>query len=207
MIQPESLDLIQTILADADGHPDGWLLFDFRGINPIMAAVVGPEVVGSRRSYVYFPRSGIPTALVHAIDGELWRGWPPEWRKVIWVTREELGRLLPQLVGGKRIAVEYSPHGAVPYLDYVPAGVLEFLRAAGAEPVSSGELVTRYCSIWSDADLASHRRAAAKIAEIGREAIALAGVYFPGEVGVRSEVNVHVGEDGIEVTPGGHRDE
>ncbi len=175
MIRPQSLDQLQAILAGAAGRPDGWLLFDFRGSNPIMAAVVGPEVAGSRRSYVYLPRSGRPTALVHAIDAELWRGWPGEWRKETWVTREELARLVGPLINGKRIALEYSPGGAVPYLDYVPAGVLEFLRGAGAEPMSSAELVTRFCSVWSDADLASHRRAAALIAEIGQEAIALAG--------------------------------
>lgn len=175
MIQPQLLHPLQASIAGAAGRPDGWLLFDFRGSNPIMAAVIGREVVGSRRSYVFIPRDGIPTALVHAIDGELWRSWPAEWRKEVWVTREELARLLPPLIGGKRIAVEYSPNGAVPYLDYVPAGVLEFLRGAGAEPMSSAELVTRFCSVWDEADLASHRRAARIIAEIGQEAIALAG--------------------------------
>jgi Xaa-Pro aminopeptidase len=27
------------------------------------------------------------------------------------------------------------------------------------------------------------------------------GIYLPGDVGVRSEINVHLGEDGPEVTP------
>ncbi len=71
--------------------------------------------------------------------------------------------------------MEYSPEGAVPYGDYVPAGTLEFVRAAGATPVSSAELVTRYCSVWTAAELASHRRTAAQLAAIARAALARLG--------------------------------
>jgi Xaa-Pro aminopeptidase len=72
--------------------------------------------------------------------------------------------------------MEYSAGDAVPYLDRVPAGVLELVRSAGAaEIVSSGELVTRFHAVWSDPQLASHRRAAEVIAAIARDAFALAG--------------------------------
>jgi Xaa-Pro aminopeptidase len=175
MLTPSELPRLRAVLADASEPADGWLLFDFRGINPVMAAVVGAEVVGSRRAYAWFPRDGTPTALVHAVDAELWRGWPSEWRKIVWVRREELSRELAGLVGGRTVAMEYSPHGNVPYGDYVPAGTLELVRASGATPVSSAELVTRFCSAWTPADLASHLRAAEAIADIARAAIALAG--------------------------------
>jgi Xaa-Pro aminopeptidase len=33
------------------------------------------------------------------------------------------------------------------------------------------------------------------------------GIYVPGEIGVRSEINVHFGVDGPEVTPGTPQDE
>ena len=175
MLTPTDLPALHAALAAASESLDGWLLFDFRGINPIMAAVVGPEVVGSRRAYVWIPREGTPTALVHAVDAELWRAWPAAWGKVVWVRREELMRELGALVGGRTVAMEYSPKGAVPYGDYVPAGTLELVLAAGAAPASSADLVTRYCSAWTASDLASHLRAAAAIAEIARAAIAHAG--------------------------------
>jgi len=175
MIDPDALPALHAALDASSGPVDGWLLFDFRGINPIMAAVVGKEVVGSRRAYVYFPRAGAPTALVHAVDAELWRAWPAAWRKVVWVRREELLRELKALVGGRTVAMEYSPGGAIPYGDYVPAGTLELVRAAGATPVSSAELVTRYCSAWTADDLASHLRAAEAIAEIARAAFGRVG--------------------------------
>lgn len=175
MWQPDVLPALHAALAALADPVDGWLLFDFRGVNPVMAAVVGPDVVGSRRAYVYVPRDRAPVALVHAVDAELWRAWPPAWRRVVWVRREELARELTALVGGHTVAMEYSPGGAVPYGDYVPAGTLEFVRAAGATPVSSAELVTRYCSAWTAADLGSHLRAAAHVADIARAAIVHVG--------------------------------
>jgi Xaa-Pro aminopeptidase len=167
------LPRLQQLIADA--KVDGWLLFDFRGRNPIAAAVLGDEIVGSRRVYVLIPPKGPPTALVHAVDAELWRQWPEEWPKRVWVRRESLSTELGALVRGKRLAADYSPHGAIPYLDGVPAGVAELLQALGATLVSSVDLVTRYCSVWTADDLASHRRAAEAIAAIAREALTLAG--------------------------------
>lgn len=175
MLTPSSLAALRDAFTRLAEPVDGWLLFDFRGINPIMAAVVGPEVVGSRRAFVYVPRDGEPTALVHAVDAELWLGWPAEWRKMVWVHREELARELYALVGGRTVAMEYSPRGDVPYADYVPAGMLEMVRAAGAAPVSSAELVTRCCSTWTPDDLASHLHAAEAVASIARGAFGLAG--------------------------------
>ena len=175
MLTPAQLPALHAAFAALDEPVDGWLLFDFRGINPIMAAVVGPEVVGSRRQYVLIPRARTPVALVHAVDAELWREWPTEWKRIVWVRREELAAHLQQLVNGGTMAMEHSPGGDIPYGDYVPGGTLELVRASGATVVSSAELVTRYCSAWTADDLASHQRAAAAIAAIAREAFAHAG--------------------------------
>jgi Xaa-Pro aminopeptidase len=173
MINQADLIRLQPIIAATE--VDGWLLFDFRGRNPIAAAVLGSEIVGSRRVYVLIPGTGRPIALVHAVDAELWRGWPATWPKRVWVTREELSQALEELVRGRRVAVDWSPGGAIPYLDGLPLGVAEQLRALGATLVPSAELVTRFCSVWSPADAASHRRAAEAVADIARDALALAG--------------------------------
>lgn len=175
MLQPLSLPALHAALDANAESVDGWLLFDFRGINPIFAAVAGAEVVGTRRQYLYVPRGGTPTALIHAIDAELWRGWPGEWQKIIWIHRDELSRHLGALVGRQTVAMEYSPAGNVPYGDYVPAGTLELVRSVDATVVSSADLVTRCCSAWSAHDLASHLRAAEHTARIAREAFRVAG--------------------------------
>jgi Xaa-Pro dipeptidase len=173
VIGPGELVRLQRLVAESG--LDGWLLFDFRGRNPIAAAVLGSEIVGSRRVFVLIPRAGTPIALVHAVDAELWREWPSQWTKRVWVRRETLAEELDGLVRGKRLAVDISPNGAIPYLDGVPAGVTDWIRSLGATLVPSADLVTRYCSVWTAQDVASHRRAAAAIAAIAREALTRAG--------------------------------
>ena len=64
--------------------------------------------------------------------------WPAAWPKRVWVTREQLTAELGTLVRGRRLAVDYSPNGAIPYLDGVPAGVAELLRSLGATLVLVG---------------------------------------------------------------------
>ena len=135
MFTDRDLSRLQPLIAQTE--LDGWLLFDFRGRNPVAAAVLGTEIVGTRRVFVLIPRTGKPVALVHAIDNELWRHWPTAWTKHVWVAREELTKLLHDLVGGRRLAVEYSPGGAIPYLDGVPAGVFESFKSAGAAALVS----------------------------------------------------------------------
>jgi Xaa-Pro dipeptidase len=179
VIRPAELERLQGLIAESG--TDGWLLFDFRGRNPIASAVLGSAIVGSRRVFVLIPRAGSPVALVHAVDAELWRGWPSQWTKRVWVRRETLAEELGALVRGKRLAVDISPNGAIPYLDGVPAGVADWIRSLGATLVPSADLVTRYCSIWTAEDVASHRRAAAAIAAIAREALTRAGTAAVGE--------------------------
>jgi Xaa-Pro aminopeptidase len=174
MLTPSSLPHLQRFLADAG--LDGWLLYDFQGNNPIAAGVIGLEGMVTRRVFVLVPREGMPRALGHEIEQGPWRNWPAEWPRATYSAWRELETRVRELVRGKRIAMEYSAGDAVPYLDRVPAGVLELVRAAGAaEVVSSGELVTRFYAVWNDAQLASHRRSAETIAQIARGAFVLAG--------------------------------
>jgi Xaa-Pro aminopeptidase len=174
VLTPESLPALQHALADA--QLDGWLLYDFQGNNPIAAGLMALEGFVSRRVFVFVPREGLPRALGHAIEAQPWRHWPAAWPRATYSAWRELESQIGEMVRGKRIAMEYSEGDAVPYLDRVPAGVMQMVHAAGAaEVVSSGELVTRFYAAWSDAHLASHRRSAEIIAGIARDAIALAG--------------------------------
>jgi Xaa-Pro aminopeptidase len=174
MLTPDTLPTLQRALADAG--LDGWLLYDFQGNNPIANGLLALEGMVSRRVFVFVPRDGVPRALGHAIEAGPWRRWPAAWPRTTYSAWRELEASVADMVRGKRIAMEYSAGDAVPYLDRVPAGVLEMVRAAGAtEVVSSGELVTRFYAAWSDTELASHLRSAETIAAIARDAFALAG--------------------------------
>jgi Xaa-Pro dipeptidase len=173
VLNPETLPRVQRALSDAG--VDGWLLYDFRGLNPIAAGLLRLEGMATRRAFAYIPRDGTPVAITHAIEQGPWRHWPSGWKKEIYSSWRSLEELLSREVRGKRIAMEYSPGDAVPYLDRVPAGVIEMVREAGGHVVSSGELVTRFYAAWDATHIASHVRAAEAIAGIAREALTVAG--------------------------------
>lgn len=173
MLTPSTLPAFQQAIADA--RLDGWLLYDFHGLNPVAVGLLGLEGMLTRRIFVLVPREGAPIAITHAIEQGPWRTWPPEWRKERYSSWRTLESLLASTIRGQRVAMEYSPGDAVPYLDRVPAGVLEMVRAAGAEVVPSGELVTRFYAAWDPDHAASHQRAAKAIAEIAQMALRRAG--------------------------------
>ena len=132
MIGPAELARLQPLIAAAG--VDGWLLFDFRGRNPIAAAVLGGEIVGSRRVYVLIPPAGPP----HGAGACAWTpssgaAGPPSGPSGCGSSATSSRPSSGALVRGKRLAVDYSPNGAIPYIDGVPAGVLELLRGLGAD--------------------------------------------------------------------------
>jgi len=173
VLTPDTLSAFQSALADAG--VDGWLLFDFRGVNPVAKELLRIEGMATRRQLAWIPVQGAPVAFMHAIEQGPWSHWPAVWQRELYTSWKSLESLLARYVARKRVAMEYSPGDAVPYLDRIPAGVVEMVRAAGAEVVSSGELVSRFYAVWSDHDIESHLRAAEQIATIAREALAFAG--------------------------------
>src|ERR1043165_8450063 len=154
---------------------DGWLLFDFRGLNPIASDLIGIEGHVTRRVFAWIPRSGTPVGVEHAIEPRPWQHWPREWKREVYSSWRSLEATLATLIKGKRVAMEYSAGDAVPYLDRIPAGVIEMVRAAGAEIVTSGELVSKFYAVWTAENIASHVRAAEVIAKVGREAFGMIG--------------------------------
>ena len=153
------LSAIQRALRE-DGL-DGWLLYDFHGSNPIARRVTGLGGSGkltTRRWYYLVPASGEPRALVHGIERHSLAHLPGSRR--IYAGRNELEAGLDSLVQGmRRIAMEYSPNCAIPYVSRVDAGTVERIRSLGVEVLSSGDLVQRFEAVWDDGALASHRTA------------------------------------------------
>jgi Xaa-Pro dipeptidase len=169
MLNQQSLSDVQAAIGQAG--LDGWLLYDFHGLNPVAVGLLGLTGMGTRRIFVFIPRSGTPTAITHAIEQGPWREWPSQWGKTIYSGWRELESQLATVVAGKKVAMEYSPGDAVPYLDRVPAGVLELVRSSGATVVSSADLVSRFYAVWTAENLSSHTRAAEQIAGIAHEAM------------------------------------
>src|SRR5215831_918630 len=98
---------------------DAWLIYDFHGINPVARRVIGHGGLGTRRLFVWLPAVGRPVAVVHKIELQPFEGFAGEVKP--YSTWQELHLALGELVRGRRIAVEWSPDDAVPYLDRLPA--------------------------------------------------------------------------------------
>jgi Xaa-Pro aminopeptidase len=152
---------------------DGWLLYDFHGVNPAATRVLGIKGMGTRRFFVLLPKNGKPVAIAHKIELASFDGFPGEVRS--YAAWSELHGRLRALVGGKTVAMEVSPRDDVPYLDRVPHGVVELIEASGARVISSGMLVSRFAARWSAAELTGHRKAAEAIAQIAQETLRWGG--------------------------------
>ncbi len=162
-----NLSEIQKALAQAE--LDAWLLFDFHGINPIAARVagLGEGHLITRRWFGMIPARGEPVWLHSAIEGHVFADLPG--RKIAYVGWRQLEEKVRELLRGhRRIAMEYSPGGAIPYVSRVDGGTLEMVRACapGIEVLSSADLVQYFEARWSPEALASHRRAARHLDEI-----------------------------------------
>ena len=89
-----------------------------------------------------------------------------------WQEQErELGQMLR---GARRVAMQYSPRCAVPYIAMVDAGTVELVRALGVEVASSAALVQQFEALWTPEQYASHKRAQAKVDAIRAAAFRLA---------------------------------
>jgi Xaa-Pro dipeptidase len=147
---------------------DGWLLYDFHGSNPIaarLAGLAGGAHMTTRRWYYLIPAQGRPRGLVHAIERHNLDQLPGD--KTVYAGRQQLDMGLTNLLKGvRRVAMEYSPMCAIPYLSRVDAGTAEAVRAKGVEIFSSGDLVQQFEASWTPAQLASHQVASASLYRI-----------------------------------------
>src|SRR5206468_10594228 len=88
MLTRDSVTAVQRMLAESD--LDGWLIFDFRGLNPIATGMIALEGMASRRIFVFIPREGVPVAVTHAIEQGPWRDWPSHSEKTNYSGWQEL---------------------------------------------------------------------------------------------------------------------
>jgi Xaa-Pro dipeptidase len=200
---PIDVAAIQDALA-ADGI-DGWLLYDFRGLNPIAAEITAVAHQGghlaTRRWYYLIPAVGEPRGLVHAIERGALAHLPGTTER--YAGREQLESGIQRLVSGlRRVAMEYSPKCAIPYIARVDAGTIELVRQTGVEVVSSGDLVQRFAAVWNAPAIETHRLASEKLYRIKDRAFddirrRLAGGTATTEYDIQEEMATWFREEGL----------
>lgn len=161
---------IQEALGDM-GTVDGWLFYDFRASDPLAYRVLLLDTTQqvTRRWYYWIPTSGEPVKVLHKIEPHILDELPGQVQQ--YVSWEEQRLLLASLLRGRRrIAMQYSPFNAVPYLSRVDAGTVELIRSFGLDVVSSADLVQQFEAVWTDEQLESHRYAVTMLRNIVDEA-------------------------------------
>ncbi len=165
------LEEIAEALAEAG--LDGWLFYDFRRSDPLAYRILQlPDAgISTRRWFCYVPARGAARALCSAVEAERLAalGLATTIYRSADAMRAALGELL---AGARRIAMDYSPQGAIPYVARVDAGTVEMVRALGVEVVSAADLIQRFEARLDPAQLASHRRAALVVRRVVDETFA-----------------------------------
>jgi Xaa-Pro aminopeptidase len=140
---------------------DGWLLYDFRGLNVLARRVLGipGDAMLTRRWFYFVPAQGEPRKLLHRIEPHALDGVPGAGQSYLrW---QELEAGVGALVkGARRVAMEYVPRNANPYVSRVDAGTIELVRSFGVEVAPSGDLVQLFEACWDDDQWAMHLEAA-----------------------------------------------
>jgi Xaa-Pro aminopeptidase len=152
---------------------DGWLFYDFHHRDPIASRVLGLNGagMGTRRWFYLIPSRGLPRKLVHRIEAGALDTLPGQ--KLIYASLDELNKNLPRLIGrARKVAMQYSPRNAIPYVSLVDAGTVEMVRAQGCAVVSSADLVQRFEACWSAEQFQSHQEAGKAIDRVVQEAFA-----------------------------------
>jgi Xaa-Pro dipeptidase len=149
---------------------DGWLFYDFRGRDPIAHRILGlPPAMRTRRWFYFVPAKGTPKKLVHKIEAQSLVTLPGD--TLYYAGQNELRDGVKKALGrAKKVAMQYSPKNAIPYVAMVDAGTVELVRGCGAKVVSSADLVQKYEACWSKEQLESHLAAGKAIDRIISEA-------------------------------------
>ncbi|BDC51305.1 peptidase M24 [Bryobacterales bacterium F-183] len=151
---------------------DGWLFFDHHVRDPLAYRVLGLplNMHVTRRWYYFIPAQGEPGKMVHRIEAGHLDSLPgSKFVYSSWDTqRDGLQKLLS---GSRRIAMQYSPLCAIPYVAMVDAGTIELVRVAGVEEIhSSADLIQMFEARWTAEQYEMHVQAGTLVDRIRREA-------------------------------------
>ena len=131
-----------------------------------------PPAAPTRRWYYMIPAEGQPLGLVHRIERGVLGALPGE-RIPYSRWTEQVDGLRRLTAGLRRVAMQYSPLCAIPYVALVDAGTVELVRSLGVEVATSAELIQAFEARWTPDALESHLEAGRRVDRVRAEAFAL----------------------------------
>ncbi|MDP6302044.1 MAG: M24 family metallopeptidase [SAR202 cluster bacterium] len=182
----------------------GWLLYEYRGLNPIFWDTLGPVSNVTRPCWLWIPAEGEPQLIVSFVDHG--RFAHIEVETITFVNRQQMtARLREALMDAVKVAMEYSPNAALPRVSRIDAGTKEFVTGLGVEIVSSADLLQYASQRWDEDQLKSHEIAAQKLSQIVNEAFDHIGASLASgitEYAVAEFIRGRFREEGLVVTDG-----
>jgi len=151
-------------------HLDGWLLYDFNHNNPLALDFleVAQEAHLSRRLFYWLPVIGEPIKIVHRIEPYTLDHLPG--KKRTYHTYQQLKDALhTSLQGAEKVAMEYSPQNALPYVSKVDAGTVDMVRECGVSVVSSGMFLQQFTAVLTKQEQDMQREAGKLLDQIASE--------------------------------------
>jgi len=149
---------------------DGWLFFDHHMRDPLAYRVLGftPPRTPTRRWYYLIPAEGEPRGLEHRIERNMTGPLPGE--KIPYSSWTEQVEGLRRITAGLgRVAMQYSPMCAIPYVSMVDGGTVELVRSVGVDVFTSAELIQYFEARWSPEALESHLEAGRRVDRVRAE--------------------------------------
>jgi len=130
---------------------DGWLVYDFQKRNELAwdFLAIPPGRHLTRRFFYWIPCQGTPLKLVHEIEAGALDHLPGD--KRIYLSWQSLEEALKELLkDSKKVAMEYSPRCAIPYISRVDGGTIDLVRECGVQVVSSSVFLQLYTSVLDE---------------------------------------------------------
>ncbi|HTA42381.1 MAG TPA: M24 family metallopeptidase [Bryobacteraceae bacterium] len=169
------MDLLRIQEALRREKLDGWLFFDHHVRDPLAYRILGlPAGHVTRRWYYLIPAQGEPRGLMHRIESHVISSLPGE-KSQYSSWQEQHAGVGILLKGLKRVAMQYSPLCAIPYVAMVDAGTIELVRSVGVEVASSAELIQEFEASLSETQFATHLEAGRRIDRICAESFRFIG--------------------------------
>ncbi len=182
----------------------GWLLYDYRGMNPILEDTIGRVGHVTRPIWVWIPARGRSQILASFVDQSRFGHLGLD--ITLFVNRADMtDKLKKILAASDRVAMEYTPGGALPRVSKVDGGTLEMVRGLGVEVESSADLLQYATQRWNEDQLGSHIFAAEKLTQIVKEAFGYIGDSLRSgvtEYDVAEFIRNRFLEEGLIVTDG-----
>ena len=200
---------IQSVITQAQEYLraqniSGWLLYDYRNMNPIFWDTVGSIANVTRPCWLWIGAETPPRLLVSYVDQGRFTHLGIE--TALFVSRQDMiAKLGGMLAGADRIAMEYSPLGALPRVSRIDAGTLELVRSLGVEVASSADLLQHATQRWNDEQFRSHLDAAHALGDIVLQAFRRIGDTIdesPTEFDIAEFIRQRFVEEGMVVTDG-----